>query len=933
MSLPNSSLQYISIYDAVIGTADPSTPNGALNRELYKLLQNDNWLAAAVDSFLGTTVNYLGPIAAAALPVSAVDKGFYVITVEGTKYGIDWEVGDGAFYDLASTSWKRLKGAATDAANAALSAAAASVSAAEALASKNSAETFKNQAGSFATAAAASAATAASFSPKIEVLNIAALKALSTTSFTSGDVALVRGRFFANDNLGGFYQWNPSGVYADNSATFNTIIAPTIGGGNWQFVGSLSTNEYLRRPRQLKAWQKIQANRKGVTSQLRVMAFGDSVAQRQIGKLLPLVRKNLGNCGAVGTGAISSVLSGGASTSDDYTVSPVGFVTSVPAGGNALLSQSGGSFYCDTLTLYYIKEPGAGTFKIQTSTSGGAFADEAGFTSIDASNASKALGIVKITKTLDLYRMQVVGLTGTVRFILAGFEALTISGVVSIGLDRGGIALSSMNLCEPQIASALYADMNPDVGWFEMKEPISGFETELNTHGSRWLTACPYMDWLYIVTPPVFAGESGMVEQNTIMVSWCQRNGYQVIDSYGDCGSFAVLNSVPCEVFKSVTSITRSGGTATVTCTAHALAGVDGNSSGWVLIAGADQTEYNGLHFATVTGANTFTFTDFTGTPATPATGTISMAPTFGGDGTHLHSNTYEYLATQTAFRVPWLLNALTVWKDDPAQGQDPLAIRTPMGTGRLALAAGRNILQNPTLGPAQGAPSNFSHWQFGTFDGSATGAMMLMLRSWAGSAQNFFTYRFRTIGIGGGQNALSLGYNFTAAAAGSETFTENITFAPAALHIGQRTITNAESGLHIRGDSVNTGRNGITVYKGSDGTTVLFSVGNSGETTFIKAPVFGQQSLSGAGSVDIINATTLWTTTGTNAGTLGNGAPGQRKTIVMVVDGGDGTLTPSTKTGYSSIVFTAVGNAVTLEYVTTRGWMIVSNYGCTINP
>lgn len=69
--------------------------------------------------------------------------------------------------------------------------------------------------------------------------------------------------------------------------------------------------------------------------------------------------------------------------------------------------------------------------------------------------------------------------------------------------------------------------------------------------------------------------------------------------------------------FQKSTTITRSGATATATCTSHGL--VDGKK---VLIKGADQQEYNGVFTVTVTGTNTFTYT-VSGTPATPATGTI----------------------------------------------------------------------------------------------------------------------------------------------------------------------------------------------------------------------------------------------------------------------------------------------------------------------
>lgn len=87
----------------------------------------------------------------------------------------------------------------------------------------------------------------------------------------------------------------------------------------------------------------------------------------------------------------------------------------------------------------------------------------------------------------------------------------------------------------------------------------------------------------------------------------------------------------------------------------------------------------------------------------------------------------------------------------------------------------------------------------------------------------------------------------------------------------------------------------------------------------------------SGAGAVPITASTVRLTTTGANALTLANGTNGQILTIVMVVDGGDGTLTPTTKTGYTTITFDAVGDSVTLQYFTTLGWMIVSNYGATV--
>jgi uncharacterized phage protein gp47/JayE len=71
----------------------------------------------------------------------------------------------------------------------------------------------------------------------------------------------------------------------------------------------------------------------------------------------------------------------------------------------------------------------------------------------------------------------------------------------------------------------------------------------------------------------------------------------------------------------SVTSLTRSGSTVTATTSSsHNFA-----SNVSVTIAGAVETDYNGTFTITVTGADEFTY-EITGTPSTPATGTITAS-------------------------------------------------------------------------------------------------------------------------------------------------------------------------------------------------------------------------------------------------------------------------------------------------------------------
>lgn len=94
---------------------------------------------------------------------------------------------------------------------------------------------------------------------------------------------------------------------------------------------------------------------------------------------------------------------------------------------------------------------------------------------------------------------------------------------------------------------------------------------------------------------------------------------------------------------------------------------------------------------------------------------------------------------------------------------------------------------------------------------------------------------------------------------------------------------------------------------------------------------IFSTQSLSGAGAVDVTNTFTSLTTTGASqALTLANGATGEVKVIVHTVDGGSAVLTPTTKIGFSTVTFTAVGDSVMLIY-TSAGWAIIGSRGVTI--
>jgi len=110
-----------------------------------------------------------------------------------------------------------------------------------------------------------------------------------------------------------------------------------------------------------------------------------------------------------------------------------------------------------------------------------------------------------------------------------------------------------------------------------------------------------------------------------------------------------------------------------------------------------------------------------------------------------------------------------------------------------------------------------------------------------------------------------------------------------------------------------------------------------------VAAPVQRRQvvvgsTTSAADSLAIpITDSVVLKTTGADAEalTLADGSPGQVLTIVLATDGGGtGTLTPTTASGFSTIVFADAGDTATLRYIDgSEGWVIMGTAGVAAPP
>lgn len=145
--------------------------------------------------------------------------------------------------------------------------------------------------------------------------------------------------------------------------------------------------------------------------------------------------------------------------------------------------------------------------------------------------------------------------------------------------------------------------------------------------------------------------------------------------------------------------------------------------------------------------------------------------------------------------------------------------------------------------------------------------------------------------------------------------------------------ITGASNALVFEGATANDFETSLSPEDPTADNTLTLP-DDSGVLTF--TPGGGTTVAGDALAIPITHAYVAKTTAGdAEALTLANGTPGQILTIDLTVDGnGDGTLTPTTKSGFTSIVFADAGDNATLLYVDdTIGWIILGLAGVAAPP
>jgi hypothetical protein len=200
--------------------------------------------------------------------------------------------------------------------------------------------------------------------------------------------------------------------------------------------------------------------------------------------------------------------------------------------------------------------------------------------------------------------------------------------------------------------------------------------------------------------------------------------------------------------------------------------------------------------------------------------------------------------------------------------------------------------------------------------------------------AINYVAGHYQTVTASSG-NSISLTFsNFPAAGnfgvvrvAITILNTNSTVVLPAAVSVGTSNLQGYSSGT-ISYDQTGTFTYDFTTSDG--GTTIsIFDCSRNMDPIYLPS----NQSLVGtSGVVELDTTATYLTTSGGSTASMSAGADGQIKTIMMAVYGGNMTITVTNAgwktSGTGTITFSAIGQAVTMQYINTK-WYCIGNNGC----
>lgn len=312
----------------------------------------------------------------------------------------------------------------------------------------------------------------------------------------------------------------------------------------------------IRRPR--KTIAKLFASASAV-AHVKLCVLGDSLSGAKPIQFIAALDRKIGgeNRAGVNTSGSASgagTASGGNDLTFDSTVSmttesnfdywPTGSVRRFDDGGSALLRFGGSNPYFTDITVYFVKEPSAGTISL---TVDGSVVDTE-----SAAAASVSVGVLQFTQAIAQKSASLSITGGSVRVLFAHITNTTIRGVDWYNsMNIGGLLLAAA-VASAQCRAIWQSCINliqPDLITFEMDDNFG----DGGENAAAWLTlagildsAAPNADKLVTASTPRSTGDDGKIASSRWLRGQvaARGNDYLFFDSYNIFGSYAQMVAI-----------------------------------------------------------------------------------------------------------------------------------------------------------------------------------------------------------------------------------------------------------------------------------------------------------------------------------------------------------------------------------------------------
>ena len=184
-----------------------------------------------------------------------------------------------------------------------------------------------------------------------------------------------------------------------------------------------------------------------------------------------------------------------------------------------------GDVDCDSITVYYVKETGGGTFDLEIGPHGGAYTKQGATidASVGAPGSGWALGIETRSFDRGEYAANIKHVSGTTKILFTEFHRSTSNGPTMWLLAEGGHGVFQWEGFDPTIIQALMAHLAPHVVLFQV-EDSPGTMSTLSDFIDDWNGGVPdrynQPEWVLITRPPWGSNSAANIVAQREQAQW-----------------------------------------------------------------------------------------------------------------------------------------------------------------------------------------------------------------------------------------------------------------------------------------------------------------------------------------------------------------------------------------------------------------------------